>query len=155
MNAVPTAVLGASPSKRTRQGTVKLPPPIPVSPTATAIKNPITNTIGCRLLLYVKPALCLIESRPAPRSGILSWLHRPRAIGATDAWIIAIVQRVVGHIVRADVVPHLRRSPVRDRIQLHQAKFRVPFKLFCICACGRLIAADACYPGLQARQLLL
>src|SRR5207302_5627838 len=65
----------------------------------------------------VQSTLGLSESRPAPGSGIFSRLHRPRAVGATDARIIPIVKRVVGHVVRADVIPNPRPIPIRKRIK--------------------------------------
>src|SRR5690349_3366942 len=124
MKAVPTAVFGARPTKRMRAGTVKLPPPMPVSPTASATTNPMTKSIPTprRSILDVQPAFGLIETRPAPRAGIFSGLHRPRAVSAADARVIPIVKRVVRHVVFADVVPNLRPIPIRERIQLYQAK---------------------------------
>src|SRR6202040_1334360 len=99
------------------------------------------------LLFYVQPAFGFIESRPSPRARIFARLHGPRAIGAPNARIILVVQRVVWHLVLADVIPNLLRSPVGQRIEFYQAELRVPLEFFRIRAGGGLVAANSRHPG--------
>src|SRR5207245_7624652 len=97
-----------------------------------------------------QPALERVESAPAPRPPVLIRPHRARAMRATDARIILVVQRIIGHVVGADIFPDLLPIPVRDRIELHQTKFRVPFQLSRSSTRGCLIAANTCNPCSQA-----
>src|SRR5271154_655755 len=62
--------------------------------------------IGLRLD-DVQAALSLGRSRPAPRPRVLSRMHGAGAMGAADAGVAAIMQRVVGHVMLVDVLPHL------------------------------------------------
>ena len=74
----------------------------------------------------VQTALSLSSAGPAPRPRIFAGLDCSRAMSAADAGIILIMERVVRHVVFEEITPHLLRSPVGNRIQLHQSEFLVP-----------------------------
>src|ERR1035441_5241167 len=74
----------------------------------------------------MQPAFSLAQPGPAPCPGIFARLDGARAVRATDARIIPIMERVVRHAVLVEVAPNLLRSPVGNRIHLHQSEFRVP-----------------------------
>src|SRR5688572_17772934 len=80
--------------------------------------------MGSGRLLHVQAALALRGFFPPParRSLVLTRPDWPRAGLATDRYEAMIVQLVVGHALRADVIPHLRRRPERQRVQLHQRR---------------------------------
>src|SRR5262249_37075477 len=63
----------------------------------------------------MQPALCFRSSAPAAGAAGFPHTHRRRAWLAADARITLVVQRVVWHLVRFDVVPHLRLGPHRKR----------------------------------------
>ena len=63
-------------------------------------------------------------------------------MNAANAGIIAVVQRIVGDVVFADVTPHHLPSPIRDRVNLNQLKLRVPFQFVSLSSRGGLISAD-------------
>ena len=48
--SVPTASVGLKPKKITRMGVSSEPPPIPVSPTSTPIRNPLS--VNCQVMAY-------------------------------------------------------------------------------------------------------
>src|SRR5690349_12431850 len=53
----------------------------------------------------VEPAFCFCQARPAPGSHVFSEPDSARAMGAADARIALVVQRIVGDIVFAHVTP--------------------------------------------------
>ena len=57
---------------------------------------------------------------PAPGADVLARLDGARAGRAADRRIAAVMQRVVGHIVRTQVTPDLVVAPVSERIVLRQ-----------------------------------
>src|SRR5258708_7113675 len=101
----------------------------------------------------MQPALRLVEPRPASRAGIFSRLHASRAMGAPNAGISAIMERVVGKVVVVDITPDLRRAPVGERVDLHQMKFCVPVYLKRAGPLWGLVAADTGHPCPQLRKL--
>ena len=109
---------------------------------------------GSCLLPCMQTALGLLEAHPTARSRVFAYLDRLRAMRAPDAGIIAVVQRVVGKVMSADVLPNFFRSPIGQRIDLHHTKLHVPPELAGTGALRRLIAADGGEPGAQLGQLL-
>jgi hypothetical protein len=91
----------------------------------------------------MEAALGLAEARPAARSRVLAGSDSARAVGATDARVALIVQRVVGHIVLVNVPPHLFGIPVDDGVNFYQAELGIPLDLVCGSSAGSLIAANA------------
>ena len=91
------------------------------------------------------------KSRPAARTRILSGPNRAGAMRAADAWIIPIVQLVVGHVVVVDVTPHLLGRPIHDGIDLDQSKLRIPLDLARSRTRRCLVAAYAGDPGSERR----
>lgn len=67
----------------------------------------------------VKAALGLGSSGPAAGARVFAGAHRAGAMGAADAGEAAIVQRVVGRVMCADVLPYLLGVPVGERIDLY------------------------------------
>src|SRR5262245_33242207 len=72
--------------------------------------------------LGVQAALLLFGTLPPPATGakVLAGADGARAGGAADRGKALVVQRVVWHVVPADVVPHLRFGPVGQRIDLEE-----------------------------------
>src|SRR5262245_60914458 len=60
---------------------------------------------------------------PPPSSGtmVLPGLHGAGAGRTADAGVTTIIERVVRHIVRTDVVPHLVLSPIGQGVDLDDA----------------------------------
>src|SRR5262249_3213341 len=58
---------------------------------------------------------------PATASLVLMWSDGTCAGFAADTDVARIVQRVVRHIIRADVTPHVCGTPRRQRIELRDA----------------------------------
>src|ERR1700687_1710592 len=77
------------------------------------------------LLLHVPRVQTALFERflfppPAALAFVLSRIDRPCAWLAADRNKPALVQRIVRHVVRANICPHLLRRPIRNRIELHQ-----------------------------------
>src|SRR5215813_14222095 len=62
----------------------------------------------------------LLLPPPPARALVLAGVGRPSARLAADRHEAAVVQRVVRHLVLADVGPHLLRRPVGERVELHE-----------------------------------
>src|SRR6266508_6213390 len=77
----------------------------------------------------VEAALGLLGARPAASAGVLARCRLPGAVGAADRGIALIVERVVGDVVLADVVPDLLLRPVGERVEFPQAEALVPGEL--------------------------
>ena len=91
----------------------------------------------------VQPTLRFLEPRPSPRPLALARPYCPRAMRATDAGVVPVVQRVIGNIAFTNVSPYILRTPIHDGIDLYQAKFCVPLDLARAGTKRRLIAANA------------
>src|SRR5215813_6334451 len=77
---------------------------------------------------------------PASRAMVFPWLHGAGAGGTADAGVTTIIKRVVRHIVRTDVVPHLVLSPIGQRVDLDDAAMvMIEFDLANVRASGPLI----------------
>ena len=74
----------------------------------------------------MQPALVFREPGPAPRASIFPGPDRTRAMRATNARVIAVVQRIVRNLVLADVRPHHFRCPIGNRVNLDPLKLGVP-----------------------------
>src|SRR5262249_16308301 len=94
------------------------------------------------MLRLVQAALGLGEIFPAAGPRILSRPDRGCAVGAADAWIITVMQCIIGNFVDPNVGPDILPSPLRERIDLDQLKFLIPFDQLCIGSRGRLIPPD-------------
>src|ERR1700682_6383115 len=84
---------------------------------------------------------------PAARTNVLTRKDRARARRATDAGITAIVQRVVGNCVIANVGPDLVLAPIGQRIELAYRVRRVDLLDFDRATRHRLRAPLAGDPG--------
>src|SRR5687768_4166707 len=91
---------------------------------------------------------------PPPSSGafVFAWLNRARAGSASNARISAVMQSVIGHIVLANVRPHIVVRPVDKRIHLHELVAFVPLDFVHGGACDRLFPPKACNPRVEPRQ---
>src|SRR5579862_9367032 len=74
-------------------------------------------------------------------------------MGASDAGIILIMQRVIRNVALMDIVPDLLRSPIHNGIDFYQPKLCVPFNFLCVRASRSLIATNTRNPRAQPRQL--
>src|SRR5579859_3302123 len=74
----------------------------------------------CSCFPPVDAALLHLALLPPPpsRALVLARLRRSRAGGAADRRVAALVEGVVGHLVLADIRPHLVRRPRRERRHL-------------------------------------
>src|SRR5437867_684347 len=89
---------------------------------------------------------------PAPGAPVLSRDRRPGAGRAADGTVALVVERVVGHLAGADVLPHLVLGPVGERIELDDAARGVEFLELQIGARDGLLAALARDPGFLALE---
>src|SRR5713226_9105885 len=88
---------------------------------------------------------CACLPPPSPRTSVFA---RARAWRASDGGITLVVERVVGNVVGADVVPDLVVGPIRKRRQLHDpAVVVVDFDLANIRARRPLFAPEPRYPS--------
>src|SRR5436190_7834148 len=106
------------------------------------------------LVRHVKTAFFRLRVLPPPAAGplVLARLDRACAWPAADAWISAIVQRVIRYVVLPDVPPHIVVGPVGERIHLHQLVAFVPLDLVQRRACDRLLPAQPRDPGVEAGE---
>ena len=74
-------------------------------------------------------------------------------MGATNARIVAVVQRIVRHIVFEHVAPDFLACPVGDGADFYQVKLRVPIDFADRGARGSLVATNCGNPGIERRQL--
>src|ERR1700682_1534089 len=97
----------------------------------------------------MQPAFLVIRAFPPPatRTNVLTRKDRARARRATDAGITAIVQRVVGNCVIANVGPDLVLAPIGQRIELAYRVRRVDLLDFDRATRHRLRAPLAGDPG--------
>src|ERR1700730_4161195 len=102
----------------------------------------------------MQSALRFVEPRPASGARIFSRPHTSRAMGASNAGIAAIVQRIVGQVVVMDVTPDFCGGPIDERVDLDQMKLRVPLHFESAGARRGLIATDAGHPRAQPRELV-
>src|SRR4051794_35127065 len=126
--SVPTATTGLVPITTIRRGVISEPPPMPVSPTSMPTPNPnrtISGSKGPQRL--VQPALRLVGVGPA---ALATRVGRQRAVRAADRGVAAVVQRVVGHVVAGDVLPHPPLPPLPPPSRLPQAATQVPAGFF-------------------------
>src|SRR4051812_31862229 len=89
---------------------------------------------------------------PAAGARMLAGLHGARARLATQRRIAAIVQRVVRHVLLADVLPDLVERPVHERAEFPDAVGRVERALGHVAARAGLLAAQARDPALLAGE---
>jgi hypothetical protein len=89
---------------------------------------------------------------PAPGTRVFSRLHRARAGRASYAAESAIVQRVVGNVMRADVVPHLFLAPVEKRTNLVDAELGVPTDRLHFAPGHALVPAQAADPRVHRAE---
>src|SRR5688500_10733321 len=97
----------------------------------------------------MEPALDLGGAGPAT----VRATARRGAVGAADRGVAAVVQRVVGDVVLADVAPDVLLAPVRERSALELARMpAVGAQLRCVRAGRRLLAPQAGDPGVDPAQ---
>src|SRR6266508_4123060 len=104
---------------------------------AKRVAPPTSHGSRCRapsrrrsaLASAVEAALGLLGARPAASPGVLARGRLPGAVGAADRGIALIVERVVGDVVVADVVPDLLLGPVGKWVQLPEPEALVPAEL--------------------------
>src|SRR5882757_9044937 len=77
---------------------------------------------------------------------------RDGRVCVADRCVAVVVQRVVGQPALADVRPAVVVAPVSEWVCLPQLMCRVPAELRRVRARGRLVAADAGDPGVEAAE---
>ena len=131
--------------------------PVTVSPAA---EGPLPfGRADCRNALHLavhhmQSAFLLFRRFPPPATGadILAGLHGARARRAADARVVLVVQLVVGHLVGAQIDPHLALAPVGQRAELDEVVGLVVSLGLQAAARRRLGFAQAGDPGLLAGQ---
>src|SRR6478672_4383667 len=101
---------------------------------------------AARLDRAVDPALLRSVRLPPPaaRAKILALLGRARARPAADRRLALVVERVVGQLVLAHVIPHLVLRPLRQRVELDdRAVIVVDLDLADVAARRPLVAPEA------------
>src|SRR3954470_16081161 len=89
------------------------------------------------------------EACPASGAAVFPRQYGAGAMGASDAGVVLVVQRVIGHVMLEDVVPDVLLGPVSQRVHLHQLEFVVPLNFACVGAGAALLAADGRDPGIE------
>src|SRR6266705_1181922 len=112
------------------------------------------GSVPCSGRGFSRTALMPPPSRiwSAPGARVLSRDRRPGAGRAADGTVALVVERVVGHLEGADVLPYLVLAPVGERIELDDAARGVEFLKFQIGARDGLLAALAGDPGVLALE---
>ena len=100
----------------------------------------------------VKPALGLGSAAPAAGARVLARADGARAGPAADAGVAPLVQRVRGHVVLAQVGPHVLARPGEQGIHLHEAEARVALHDAGRGAVVRLVRANRADPGLVSAE---
>src|SRR4051794_34778389 len=91
---------------------------------------------------------------PAPRTGGFARRDGARARRAADRRVAAVVERVVGQLALAHVLPDLVLGPLGERVQLDdRAVVVVELDLPDVAARGPLVAPQARDPGVEAGQV--
>src|SRR5215212_2297484 len=98
-------------------------------------------------VLPVQPTLVLVEPGPASGPGVLVRVHGPRLRLAPDALVPLVEERVDGHVVLLDVIPHLLVGPVGERRDLGGPVALLPGDNPRVRPLRGLIPADAGHPG--------
>ena len=101
----------------------------------------------------VQSTLGLPEVCPTAGARIFARVDCAGAMRASQAGIIAVMQRVVRNVVLADVLPYCFGCPVGERVYFHQLEFRIPLNFLSVCAVRRLISANGGNPGFELGQL--
>src|SRR4029079_19739653 len=117
-----------------------------------ALRVPCSCPLSLR---FVETALLGLRVLPPPAAGadVFAGLDRAGAGRASQARIALVVQRVVGDLVRAHVVPGLRLRPLHERVHLHDAAVAmVDLDRGQDRARDRLLAAQAGAPGVEGRE---
>src|SRR5579875_2380192 len=94
----------------------------------------------------MQTALGLVKACPAAAARVFAWFDRARAVQATDAWIVLVVQRIIRHVMLLNVAPNLPLGPTHKWIDLHQVELAIPFKNLRVGTGRSLFAADASNP---------
>ena len=102
----------------------------------------------------MQPALFVLRLFPPPpsRADVLRARDGPRAAGAADAREAAVVQRVVGHLPRGDIAPHVLLAPRREGVHLDEPVGRVVLHHLHARAGHGLFPAEPAEPGLVRRE---
>ena len=95
---------------------------------------------------FVQPALRFAGIFPSSGARILAGRDRGRAVGAPDARIIAVVQTVIGDVVKPDIGPYVFACPARQWIHFDELELTIPFDQPGVRPGRRLITANACDP---------
>src|SRR3954447_5348433 len=105
----------------------------------------------------VDPALLRLVRLPPPAAGtqVLARGRRPRARCASDRGVALVVERVVGKLVLAHVVPYIVLGPLGERVQLHdRAVVVVDLDLPHVAARRPLVAAQPGDPRVEPCEVL-
>src|ERR1700730_6580867 len=103
----------------------------------------------------VHPALlgCARLPPPSPCPRVIALGDRARARRASDRPVAAVVKRIVGDIVGANIIPYFGLGPIGERRELYdRAVIVIDFDLADIGARRPLVAAKSCDPGVEVYQ---
>src|SRR5581483_10499340 len=100
----------------------------------------------------MQAALGLGEIPPSPGARIFPRLDRRRAMRTADAGIVLIMEPVVRHFVYLDISPHVLGRPFRQRVDLDELEFTVPFDQPGVRSGRRLVTSDPRNPGVEPFQ---
>src|SRR5450755_1526683 len=81
------------------------------------------------LIPRMQTALRLLKTRPPASPGIFARFYGPRAMGAANAGVVAVVQRIIRNVVLVNVTPNHWGRPISQRIDFYQLKLDVPLNL--------------------------
>ena len=100
----------------------------------------------------MQAALGLAAVLPATRARIFTGKDRRRAVGATNAGIVPVMQRVVRNLVNADIGPNILAFPSRQGVYFQKPELAIPFDQSCSGSRRGLITPDPGDPCLVIRQ---
>src|SRR5215813_875936 len=100
----------------------------------------------------MQAAFARLGALPPPAAGAPALTRLDGACAGCAAYAreLAIVQRVVGQALHADVLPDFRFAPIEKRADLVQTVLGIPLDRLTVGAPGRLLAAHARDPGRKA-----
>src|SRR4051812_7372623 len=92
----------------------------------------------------------LIFPPPAAGPKVFTFLYRPCARHTANAWEAPVMQGIVRYIILFNIGLYLVKRPIKNRVELHQLVYLIPFCILHKLAIGRLLCTYTGYPAFIA-----